>query len=234
MASAMKQTFAPQGSGLPMHHPSDEMLLEYAAGSMAEPLAVLVATHMALCPLCRDRVAAFEAVGGEVLDAGEQIEVADDLLDQLMAKLDGPDALSSVEAGDTRPPSGGAGLTVPLPLRDYLPGDVEALSWRGRGVGQCDLLPERDDYQTRLLRVKQGMTIPSHTHHGIEATLVLTGAFTDEGACFARGDVALADASVDHSPVAEMGEDCICLAVTGGPLRLTGPFGRLLNPFVNI
>ena len=49
-----------------------------------------------------------------------------------------------------------------------------------------------------------------------------------------RGDVAEADPSVNHQPVADPGEDCICLAVTDAPLRLTGPFGRLLNPFLRI
>jgi putative transcriptional regulator len=28
--------------------------------------------------------------------------------------------------------------------------------------------------------------------------------------------------------------DCLCLAVTDAPLKLTSPLGRLLNPFVRI
>jgi putative transcriptional regulator len=63
----------------------------------------------------------------------------------------------------------------------------------------------------------------------MEMTLLLAGGFSDETGHYLRGDVALADPSVDHRPVADPGEDCLCLAVTDAPLRLTGRFGRYLN-----
>ena len=43
-----------------------------------------------------------------------------------------------------------------------------------------------------------------------------------------------ADSHVDHRPVADEDEDCLCLIVTDAPLRLTGWLGRLLNPFIRI
>jgi putative transcriptional regulator len=76
--------------------------------------------------------------------------------------------------------------------------------------------------------------MPTHTHDGSELTLVLAGGFSDESGHFVRGDVAEADPSINHQPVADPGEDCLCLAVTDAPIRLTGPFGRLLNPFLRI
>ena len=48
---------------------------------------------------------------------------------------------------------------------------------------------------------------------------------------YARGDIALAEADLDHKPMTDAGEDCICFAVTDAPLHLTGPFGRLLDRF---
>jgi len=77
--------------------------------------------------------------------------------------------------------------------------------------------------------VKAGAALPQHTHEGAEYTLLLTGGFSDETGHYRRGDVAIADPSIDHRPVADEGEDCICLAVTDAPLRLTGRFGRYLN-----
>jgi len=52
----------------PDHHPSDERLLEYASGAAPEPIALLVATHLALCPACRHVTAELEAVGGALLE----------------------------------------------------------------------------------------------------------------------------------------------------------------------
>jgi putative transcriptional regulator len=46
---------------------------------------------------------------------------------------------------------------------------------------------------------------------------------------YRRGDIAIADQEVDHRPVADREEDCICFAVTDAPIRLTGPVGRLLQ-----
>ncbi|HYD98947.1 MAG TPA: ChrR family anti-sigma-E factor, partial [Alphaproteobacteria bacterium] len=86
--------------------------------------------------------------------------------------------------------------------------------------------------KARLLRVHAGTAMPQHTHDGEELTLVLCGAFRDETGRYARGDLAVTDSEIDHQPVAEPGEACICLAVTDAPLRLTGRFMRFLNPFV--
>ncbi len=76
--------------------------------------------------------------------------------------------------------------------------------------------------------------MPSHTHAGLELTLVLQGGFCDRTGHFLRGDVAEADSDVDHRPVADDDGPCLCLAVTDAPLRLTGRVGRMLNPFVRI
>ena len=46
------------------HHISDALLLEYAAGTLEEGWSLAVATHLALCPDCRKRLALMEAAGG--------------------------------------------------------------------------------------------------------------------------------------------------------------------------
>ena len=42
--------------------------MDYAAGSLSEPVALLIATHLALCPRCRHEVEEFEALGGALLE----------------------------------------------------------------------------------------------------------------------------------------------------------------------
>ncbi len=63
---------------------------------------------------------------------------------------------------------------------------------------------------------------------------MLEGSFTDETGRYARGDVSVADPEVTHQPVAGRECDCICLAVTDAPLKMTGPLGRILNYFVDM
>ncbi len=217
---------------MPNHHPGDDLLIAYAAGSQDEPVALVVATHLALCPRCRREVARLEEIGGLLLEEQEVEALAEDSLTAVLARLD--EAAAEAPARPHRD-TAEVGALVPRPLRDYLGEGLDRLDWTSfRGLEKVELLPEVPGFRTRLMRIKSGTAMPTHTHEGTELTLVLAGGFSDEQGHFLRGDLAEADPLVDHRPVADPGEDCLCLAVTDAPLRLTGPFGRLLNPFLRI
>jgi len=210
----------------PRHHPDEAMLLDYTAGSLHEPFAIVVATHLALCAGCRDVVARLEAVGGALFDDLPAAAADERALDALLRRLDdaAPAAVRPVAPADDG---------TPTVLRAYLPGPLASLRWKQR-TGQLatfDVLPEAKGVRTRLLRISAGASMPRHTHGGDEFTLVLTGAFADELGQYGRGDLAATDSTVTHRPVADAGEDCVCLAVTNAPLRLTGALGFVLNRF---
>lgn len=221
---------------IPSHHPDESVLMDYAAGSLPEAQSLVVASHLALCPECRRSVTRFEAIGGAMLEQLPEETVADAAIEAMLARLDEPDP---APAPETRRPSlragQGAGRTVlPEPLRGYIGGDLDFIEWKPvmRGLEECELPVGSGKGKARLLRIKAGIAMPRHTHHGTEMTLVLTGGFTDAAGHYQRGDIAITDEEVDHKPVADPGEDCICIAVTDAPVRLTGLLGRILNPFV--
>ncbi|MGB0626209.1 MAG: ChrR family anti-sigma-E factor [Alphaproteobacteria bacterium] len=223
---------------LPQHHPDDELLVSYAAGELNEAWALLIATHTAVCPVCRDRVGTAEALGAALLEdvsAGELAVMADDALERTLAR-----ASEQSEQHDEIPRTPSilteSAPVLPRPLRDYAGGDVDSLKWRrlGSSAYHVPLVAKRGAPTARLLRIPGGTAVPEHGHNGLELTMVLAGSFTDDGARFARGDVETADVDVEHQPVAEAGDDCICLAVTDAPLRFRGPVARLLQPFIGI
>ena len=123
----------------------------------------------------------------------------------------------------------------PAPLADYVGGGPEKVKWRavGMGVKQAMLSTGRGA-SARLLYIPGGQAVPDHGHRGMELTMVLQGAFRDETDRFGRGDVEIADASMQHTPIAEDGEVCICLAVTDAPLRFNAIIPRLAQPFLGI
>ena len=213
------------------HNPGEEMLMDYAAGTLPEPLSLVIATHLALSPESRQAVADFEAIGGALLEGVEPAAVSEGCLDAVMARLDeaGEEAIRFEAEGKDKVNDG-----LPRPLRDYVGTDIEGLPWRTvmRGLEEADIETGDSNYQARLMRIAPGTSMPKHTHAGNEVTLVLKGAFSDEDGRYARGDVQVADEALDHRPVAEAGEPCLCLVVTDAPLRLTGPLGRWLNPFI--
>jgi len=96
------------------------------------------------------------------------------------------------------------------------------------------ILPTSRDATARLLFIPAGSAVPDHGHHGTELTLVLKGAFADEVDHFGPGDIEVANEDLDHTPIADIGEDCICLAATDAPLKFKGLVPRLAQPFLRI
>ena len=223
----------------PTHHPAREILLDYADGSLGEPAALVIATHLAFCPNCRQQVADLEAIGGAFLEEEDLHPVSDDCLTALMARLDEP-AAAPMARPCSAPPPGGPDLVypdlvyLPEPLRSYLGVPLTALRWQPllAGIDEVDLKVGRPPLRTRLLRVAAGTAMPGHGHSGMELNLVLAGGYHDPRGSFRRGDVVVDDATIDHSPVADEGEDCVCLSVTDAPLRLNGGLARFLHPFI--
>ena len=189
-------------------------------------MSVLMASYITLSPEARDQYRALEQLNGVLLDEAEQGDVKEDALDAIMARFDEPEPeeqnVSVQENQD-----------LPAALRELLDVSVEDADWRFTypGVKQVKL-PIGDNGETvKLLKIKPGKAAPRHTHKGIEATLVLRGAFRDGNPLYERGQLALADQHIQHRPRAEGIEDCICLAVSDGALRFTDSIGRIALDF---
>ena len=211
------------------HHLTEPLLIGYAAGTLPEAFNLVVATHISMCDDCRAALAEYEAVGGEVMLDAAPAQIADDALAATLAMIDG-----GVMAEKPTPVRRQDSL-FPGPLQDYVSGDVDSLKWRKVGGGVSQLVLETSKEATvRLLRIPAGTAVPDHGHRGTELTLVLQGAFVDEDDRFGIGDVEVANEDLLHSPVAEEGEDCICLAATDAPLRFHGLVPRIAQRFVGI
>ena len=211
---------------IPLSPILESLVAQYAAGDLGYGMSVLMASYITLSPAARDQYRALEQLNGVLLDEAEQSDVKEDALDAIMARLDEPEPeeqnVSVQENQD-----------LPAALRELLDVSVEDADWRFAypGVKQVKL-PFGDNGETvKLLKIKPGKAAPRHTHKGIEATLVLRGAFRDGNRLYERGQLALADQHIQHRPRAEGIEDCICLAVTDGALRFTDSIGRIARDF---
>ena len=220
------------------HHVSDALLMRYAAGGLGEAWSLAIATHAALCPICRDAIAQAEAVGGALVDEIEPAPMAECAFNDIMGLLDAEDAPAPVQKPMKQNVSGG--VILPEPLRSYVQsGDAiqnADLPWQRLGLGAYHIPIAMSDRSAaaRLLRIPAGRPVPEHGHGGLELTLVLSGAFTDGEAHFDAGDIQEADEALTHQPHAVAGEDCICLAVTDAPLRFSSPIVRLMQPLLKI
>lgn len=219
------------------HHLSDELLMAYSAGQLPEAFSLVVATHVSLCDECRARLAAYDAVGGAVLEESGDVAMSPGSLAATMKMIRaraaegvGPEAATNTLVAPRH-----VVQVFPAPLRDYVGGDLDAVRWRpvGGGVRQA-ILPTARDARVRLLYIPAGVAVPDHGHGGTELTQVLRGAFRDETDHFGPGDIEIATEDTRHTPIAEPGEDCICLAATDAPLKFKGLLPKIAQPFFRI
>lgn len=207
----------------PQARPIDALLASYAAGSLNAPLHALVGSHLALSQENRAFVAALEDLAA--LDLARVVQTPlpgrDRMLEAILSGAPDPVATAAAPAVDA---------VLPAPLQRLVGRGSPDIAWRFKLPGIKEYrVAETEAGEAVLYWVKAGRRLPQHTHEGDEVTLLLKGGFTDPLGHYRRGDIAIADADLDHTPVADTDEDCICFAVTDAPLQLTGPVMRLLR-----
>lgn len=213
------------------HHPKTETLADYAAGRIDEARSVVLATHIALCSECAGAVADFEAIGGQLLENTEPVEMAPDALENILRRVvtDAHVVLNAPPASDMPEES--------LPLTAYLKSSIDDVKWRGVAPGLSQSVIEAQGYRPgvlRLLKIAPGTAMPKHSHSGGELTLILRGAYTDEVGEFGVGDLADLDENTTHTPKATGDEPCICLIATAAPLKFKTLTGRIAQPFIGL
>lgn len=212
------------------HHLTDDILMAYAAGNLPEAFNLLVAAHVSLCDACRAQCEAFDAVGGEVLASADADKIA-------LEPGSFAATMALIAGGAPEQPvvRRARASILPGPVQDYIGGDLAEVKWRSIGMGvKQAILPTARGASARLLFIPAGAAMPDHGHRGTEMTMVLQGAFQDEADYFARGDVEIADSDMHHTPVADIHEDCICLAVSDAPLQFEGLIPKIAQRFARI
>ena len=203
----------------------DNLLARYVAGTLPTPVNMAVGAHLELKEDNRDFVGSLETLAGEAVEIMPGAAVSD-----REKRLEG---IFSHELEPQADPSGNPRGMIPYALAALVPHDIDTIPWRSKmpGYKEC-ALGVIEGCEVNLLWIRAGRKMPAHTHEGSEITLVLDGAFSDSRGRYGRGDIALADEDVDHSPIAESDRPCICLAITDAPLRLTGSYRQFFSEFI--
>ena len=212
------------------HHPTDSMLAAFAAGTLDHGQHIAIATHLLSCSQCRTFMRSIEKVGGEVLTGLSPASMSNDALAKVEARLNEPAQPAVADTAPTVLETEVPGL--PKFLRRYRFGNWK---WIAPSVHlRPIILPYASETRVFLLKSGPGTKMLEHTHTGIEMTCVLSGAFSQDGGHYGPGDFDLGDETIDHLPVVEPGQDCVCLVAMQGELRLNGLIGRIIQPFVRL
>lgn len=212
------------------HHPDTSTLLSFAAGTLSEPLAAVVATHADMCPSCRRTLCEMEEFGAALIGDLAPAELQSSTVPSL-------EAVAVPKTGSASGSARAPGADTPAVLAPLI-GDFWAdVHWKHLAPGVHHLpLPVSEGVggDLRLLKVAPGQVMPEHGHGGAELTLVLRGSYRDEVGHFAEGDVADLDEHTEHQPVADKDEGCVCLIASEAPARFKGLVARLVQPITGL
>lgn len=213
-----------------------EWLLDWSSGALKPGFRPLIDGYLSLNPEAQEAADLFDRLGGSLLATADSVplspDAAQNTLDMQLAE---PDIENSAHPAPADYPARGDFTALPETMRACLTGRDRTLRWfrPSPWLSITRLLPRKQvagDPTAFLLRVAPGHSIPSHTHGGTELTLLLQGGYSDCTGSAKRGDLIIHDHNIDHRPIADRGESCIVATAFDGPLKLTGRFGRLLQP----
>lgn len=218
-------------------HPTEALLKSYVSGDLNSATALVVATHIDMCPHCQRIAHEIEHELTEAMFTDTESVVNDDFENML-------DAIFSTST----PTEYELSQSITTPEDNFI--SLEG----NRFILPRSLARQRDrigpwskmlgniwrasvnlgtDEWASLIYMESGSSVPEHSHVGTELQLVLHGSFTDEYGQYFNGDLVLLDATHQHTP-ATQNEDCLILAVLDAPLHFTSGISRLLNPFSSL
>lgn len=203
----------------PRHHPSDDIIAAYASGALEPGFGLVVGAHVEACVHCRVRVSACEAVSGAALRELPESKVEEGAFAAVLARLHQPLAPEPRDSG--------------RPLLERLP--LKPRKWIAPGVWVAAVeTPHAPENRVYLLSVGPGRPTARHQHSGAEFCTVLKGAYRDEVGLFSAGDFAAAYDDLNHLPVVQGDEDCVCLFATEGRLKASGFLSRLAFAYADV
>lgn len=191
-----------------MATPSDELLMKYASGVLDPALQLLLDRHFDLHPPSKARLAVWQEFGGALLAGEPGSALTPGSLDRALSRLGDP---------------------TPAPqARSHFPA-IDQLPWRWAGPGRAiaNIEIPGSALKSYAFRIAPGKAMLQHSHAGEEWTLIVQGAYRDEGGEYATGAFIEEDEETNHRPIATGDMDCICLAVMSGPLSAPGIGGTV-------
>ena len=223
------------------HHPDDNLLTEYSSGSLANALGVIVCAHLQTCPHCRKRVEQLNKLGAAILNQSVAEAVQPASFDQLMVRIRSQNSETSAcdkksKSEQLHPVYANDPLLKHLPkvIAKLLPRDGK-LKWErvSGSLKTARLKTGQSQYEVAFQRISSGGKVVEHDHRGLELTMVLCGSFSDEDGVYNQGDFLVRNPGEVHRPTATQNQDCLCISVVEAPVKVTGLFGKLINPFLS-
>ena len=210
------------------HHPDQNMLIEFSAGTLATAPSICVSAHLHFCSSCRAQLLRLDQVGSQLMSQAEPVKVEDDTLARVMEKID---------SGETATPEDkDFDGDMPFSVSKLIGTSLINKNWKrlSSSVDVARFKTGQEDFEVALHKICAGGKTPKHGHEGLEYTVVLKGSFSDENAVYREGDFLLRQPGDVHQPMGAQNGECICLSALSAPIVPTSPLGFLMKPWLRV
>ncbi|WP_196160126.1 ChrR family anti-sigma-E factor [Reinekea sp. G2M2-21] len=210
-------------------HPSSDQLIEYSSGSGSTALSIAISTHLHFCADCRHHVNEIESTAAVVFEQQQALSLSTGSFDSLMAKIKQAPQVPAVQERVAKSPT-----RFPPVIEKLIKRDTESLTWQKpmKNLRVSRLLKDETGMILGLHHMTSGGRVPHHTHRGNEISVVIEGGFSDEMGSYGPGDFIHLSKEHFHSPQADADGDCWLLSIVEAPVKITGPLGWIVNPFL--
>lgn len=210
------------------HHPKDELLLEFTAGTLDSVPSMCVSAHLHYCERCRAKVSQLNELGAQVFSDQQSVAVDDDALDRIFERIDTGTSSDTYAVEQIK-----SGFPY---IVDKLLRASQGPQWKklSSSLDIARLTTGQSNFEVALHRICAGGKTPTHTHSGKEYTVVLSGSFSDEDGIYRPGDFLIRRPGESHQPMGAQNGECICFSALESPIRLPGILGWLARPFLRL
>lgn len=208
-------------------HPSSDQLIEFSSGSSSSAMSIAVSTHLHFCQECRRQVSDYESTAAVMFTFQDQVELEDNSFETLMARIN---AAPQKQLRMSKP----SPTRFPPVIEKLINHDTESLAWQKpmKNLRVSRIMKDESGMILGLHHMKSGGKVPNHAHRGNEISVVIEGGFSDAMGSYGPGDFIHLSTEHNHSPQADADGDCWLLSLVEAPVKLTGPLGWVINPFL--
>ena len=208
-------------------HPSSDQLVEFSSGTGSTAMNIAISTHLHYCNECRRKVTENVSTAAIMFEQQTAQTVSEDSFAKLMSRVKEQPQEAAVLAPKVA-------TRFPSVVEKLIKNDTESLDWQKpmKNLRVSRLMKDETGLILGLHHMKSGGQVPHHTHRGKEISVVIEGGFSDEMGSYGPGDFIDLSTEHRHSPRADADGDCWLLSLVEAPVKLTGPIGWVVNPFL--
>lgn len=213
-----------------MQHPQEQVIQDFAKGSLIPGVATLVSAHLEVCENCHAHYRQIIAAEAKALEAAVynlSKSQMDKEFDSIMNKIDS-ESMHSVDIFAQESVSIEiSGQVIQLPRAMSFLKD-QKIPWKEFGkmnaIAPVSMGPQGNFY---LIYIGPGESVPKHDHSGLEYSYVAAGSYEDGISIFNTGDFSVSGSGYTHSPKATSSDGCLVISWVEGRLNY---FDGLLKP----